>query len=267
MAPAHEHPAIAAALEAPLPLASDLTRDPPTNQGRSSSCTAHALVKGVEIVTGFRGSMHALYSVVGAMEGSLADNGRECVDCLAAVRTSGLAPFEGPSPDGRSSDVWTAEDTSAAPPNVSLAVTAGELALAREHLADLGQHTIDPHAPNLSDLVVASLASGAPVYLGTQVGGAFEDLGNGTVAQPDPAGDPSAGGHALLIVGHRTNADGSRDFLVENSWGEAWSGKGECWASLAWVAACWELHPLILAKPDASLGFIGRIVEELKEIA
>ena len=63
--------------------------------------------------------------------------------------------------------------------------------------------------------------------------------------KPDPATDPDGGGHALALVGFRTMPDGSRQFRVQNSWGEAWDDAGECWASTAWMAACWELHPVL----------------------
>ena len=244
------HPDHVAAMAGPLPLRSDLSRGRRKNQGRSSACSAHALTKGAELVTGFLGSDHVLYSCTGRLQGDMADTGRRLVDNLTIVRTIGLAPYQGDSPDGRFSDLWTANDTSARPANVTTPATDAELAAANGRVIDLGQNSLDPKGADLSDLLVGSLAIGAPIYLGTQIGQAFEDLGSGIVAQPDPANDPTGGGHALLIVGHRTNADGSRDFLVCNSWGESWSGNGECWASLAWVAACWELHPLVQSSPS-----------------
>lgn len=245
------HPAHAAALAAPLPTAVDNSRHPDTNQGQSSACTAHALVKCVEIVTGFIGSEHVLYSLAGTRGGEnpLVDDGRCLSDCLAVIQTMGLAPFEGPSPDGRNSDVWTANDTSV-PPNVCVAATAAEVGAAFEHVyAGLGLNSIDPAGPNVSDLVAACLAAGGAVYLGTQVGQAFEKLDGATVAQPDPANDPNGGGHALALVGYRAASDASRQFRVQNSWGESWDDAGECWASLAWLQACWELHPILPVAP------------------
>jgi hypothetical protein len=232
------HPAHAAAVAGPLLASSDLTKDPPTNQGPFSTCSWHALVKGIEIVSGFRGSMHVGYSATGALEGTTADNGRRLVDCLTIARTIGVAPFEGPTADGRNSDI----DAS----NVSTVMTGAESMIASERRFDFGGNSIDPSATTLARLVIGSLACGAPAYIAVQIGQAFEDLGNGVVAQPDPRNDPAGGGHALLIVGHRTNADGSIDWLVQNSWSEAWSGGGECWASLAWLQSAWEIHPLIL---------------------
>ena len=236
------HPLHAAALAAPLPPAADNSRHPDTDQGQTSSCTAHSLVKGIEICTGGRikGSMHVLYSLTGVYEGEnpLADDGRQCTDCLAVAATQGVAPFEGPTSDGRNSDI----DAS----NVTTAATGAELAAAGANLVNFGGNSIDPADPNVSDLVASCIAAGGVVYLGTEVGQAFEQLAGATVAQPDPdPNDPNGGGHALIITGYRTMADGSRQFRVQNSWGETWDDDGECWASLAWVQACWELHPLL----------------------
>jgi Papain family cysteine protease len=250
------HPAHAQALSSPLPASADNTKHPDTDQGQSSSCTAHSLIKGLEILTGFVGSEHVLYSMTGALEGEnpLADDGRQCVDTLTVVNTQGVHAFEGPSPDGRNSDIWTANDTTAQPPNVTIPASAAELAALTKFA--LGSNSIDPAAPNLSDLLASCLAAGGVVYLGTEVGQAFEQLQGQTVAQPDTvANDPNGGGHALIIVGYRTMPDGTRQFKVQNSWGESWDDAGECWASLAWCAACWELHPLLpIASPSTQPG-------------
>ena len=238
-----------------LPASTDIHRDPPLDQGQTSSCTAHALTKGVEILTSALGSQRVLYSLTGARQGDLSDSGRQCSDTIAVAREQGLAPFEG-DVEGRHSDITTANATTPA--------TYDETRAALAHLVNLLPLRIDPALPDLSDRVVASLAIGSPVYLGTEVGAAFEDLGGGVVAQPTPASDTSGGGHALLIVGHRTNADGTRDFKVENSWGESWDERGECWASLAWVAACWELYPLALAAGSPSL--LAEVVDALRAV-
>ena len=256
------HPDHAEALASPLPDTADNSKLPPTDQGQSSSCTAHSLIKGVEIVAGFVGSEHVLYSMSGALEESpIADNGRQCVDCLTVVSTMGVAPFAGPSPDGRNSDIWTPTDAMSPPPNVNLPATPAETTAAASNKFALGSNSLDPAAANLSDLLASCLAAKGVVYLGTQVGQAFEQLQGQTVAQPDPANDPNAGGHALIIVGYRTMPDKTRQFKVQNSWGESWDEAGECWASLAWCAACWELHPLLpvcsITTPAPATGLVA----------
>ena len=231
---------------AALPASVDLSCGKVTDQGQSSSCTAHALAKGAEIAaSGFLASEHALYRLTGELENDYGDDGRQLIDCLTIARTRGLAPFGGPSPDGRNSDVWTAQDTSLRPPNVTLACSPAELAAL--HPLDFGQTSIDPTAADLEQEACAALAAGHPLYVGGQVGSAFEALSGAMVAVPDPANDPTGGGHAMLVAGYRTMPDGSRPFRVYSSWGESWDDAGECWASLAWLASMWEIHPLVLA--------------------
>ncbi len=218
------HPRIAAALAAPLPISVDLTKGDPYDQGQSNACSCHAAPKGVEIVSGFVGSMRGLYADTGML-----DDGRTLVDVLHSLRNVGLASFTG-RVGARYSDV-------ADPPNAVNGLPYGTSKLR----FDLGEHIIPPTAPNLSDQLAASIATGCPVYIASAVGASFDALTVGTVAEPDPT---AVAGHALLIVGYRTTITGERQFRVTNSWG-AWDENGECWVSLAWVAACWELHPLI----------------------
>ena len=251
--PAHLEPRIAAALAQPLPPSVDHSLLPVTDQGETSTCTWHALAKAIEILTGTCASMRVGYALTGELEADPRDDGRQLVDCLTVARSFGVAPFGGPV-EGRNSDISVA--------NVCAPVTPVERASAAGRLVDLGQATILARAPNVSDLCAAALAAGSVIYLGTQVGQAFEHLSGQTVAVPDPTNDPDGGGHALLIVGYRTLADGSRAFIVQNSWGEAWDLSGECLASVAWVAACWELHPLLLpvSAPDpVKPGFWARL--------
>ena len=244
-----DHAHLCASLSDPssLPDSVDMSSRPAYDQGQSASCTCHAVAKGVEIISSYRGSMHCLYSLSGELGGDESDSGRELVDVLTVAREVGVAPYEGPSPDGRVSDIWTSNDTGGDPAgNVCQPVTLSELYAAKEHVYEsLGQTTIDPSASDLSVQARACLAAGHPLVVGVRVGRAFETLAGSQVAVPDPASDPDAGGHALLVVGYRTMHDDSIQFRVENSWGETWDDAGECWASLAWLASCDEIHPLI----------------------
>lgn len=264
----HIHPAVHAALSVPatLPTSVDLSPMAQTrkNQGQSGSCTAHSASVALyvaQVVAGFAApvdpSPHVLYSLSGRIEvplpGALQDDGRQLADVITAIQQSGLAPQHGPTPDGRNSDVWTAQDTTAQPPNVCLDATADELAAAARCKPELVTHSIDPSASNVEDLVAAALAAKMPIYLGTEVGDQFENLSGDTEAQPDTIeNDPDGGGHALVILGYRPAPDGSREYLVINSWGESWDTDGTCWASGAWVKACWELHTIAVEAPPSS---------------
>ncbi len=222
---------------APLPPCVDLSLRPAFDQGQTSSCTAHALAKAAQILGAGMISEHVLYSLTGAREGDMSDDGRQLVDCLAVAASPGLAPYAGPV-EGRASDVTAANATTPATP--------AEVAACVPFASAGAGNSIDPAASDLAEQVTACLAAGGVIYLGAQVGAQFQGLTGDEVAIPDPANDPEGGGHALLIVGYRTAPEGGPvEVRVENSWGESWDSAGECWATLAWVAACWELHPLL----------------------
>jgi len=264
------HPLHAAAMASGLPLHADLSAycGRRKNQGQSSACAAHsgttgllAAQYGAGVASPVDPSPWLAYVVSGMLEapgGPLLDDGRTLPDVVSAFR-SGIIPMRAPTPDGRWSDVWTAADTGGAS-NVCTPPTAADFAARVVLPFDYGNHTIDPHASNMGDLVVASLtcANPAPVWVAGLVGRQFDTLNGDAIAQP-ATGDPSAGGHATLIVGFRTMADGSRQYLDDNSWGEEWDNDGECWTSEAWLASQWELHPLTMTPRTEGLTVADRM--------
>lgn len=75
--------------------------------------------------------------------------------------------------------------------------------------------------------VIRSLNSDTPVVIGVDVYDSFLNLTkeDPTVKLPR-AGDKSAGGHAMCVVGYDLEA---RMFLVKNSFGTDWGADGYCW--------------------------------------
>lgn len=74
-----------------------------------------------------------------------------------------------------------------------------------------------------------------PVVFGTTVGQELESyFGNNDAAFNPPA--DSLGGHAIIAMGVRTNADGNKDFLIRNSWGNMWGLGGKAWFSSDYMA-------------------------------
>lgn len=77
--------------------------------------------------------------------------------------------------------------------------------------------------------VCLAITNNHPVVFGTQVG---QDLmnytGNDAVFEYPSS---SVGGHALCIVGFRTEANGKKSFFVRNSWGNSWGLNGHFWMS------------------------------------
>jgi hypothetical protein len=237
----------------PLPEEASLVACDPDgiDQGQSSACTCHATPAALACALGyamgattpgFLGSMHCLYSDSGRVEqptGDLQDNGRQIADVMTCLQ-KGVHSFEGNSPDGRFSDIWTANDTTAKPANVCLDVTPTEKAAELDQA--FGEHTIDLTAPDALDVCMAALTASppAPIVVGTWVGPAFENATPTDVVGPETQDNaPDGGGHAIRIVGYRT-IGGVRSWLVSNSWGLNWCASGRVWVSDAWVLACWE---------------------------
>lgn len=87
--------------------------------------------------------------------------------------------------------------------------------------------------------IEAAVRSNHPVIFGTQVGAELQNY----VSASDKVFElpkVSVGGHAMLIVGVRINANGKRDFLVRNSWGNTWglaSYPGHAWFSADYIKA------------------------------
>lgn len=77
-----------------------------------------------------------------------------------------------------------------------------------------------------SDAVAQAIASGFPVIFGLELDAAFFSYSGGTIMA---LGSERRGGHMLCILGYRERADGTREFLILNSWGTGWGEGGFCW--------------------------------------
>lgn len=77
-----------------------------------------------------------------------------------------------------------------------------------------------------SDAVANALAKGYPVVLGATIDPAFFQSKGETIMAWGPE---KRGGHMLCVVGYRTRADGTREFLILNSWGTGWGARGFVW--------------------------------------
>jgi C1A family cysteine protease len=68
-----------------------------------------------------------------------------------------------------------------------------------------------------------------PIIFGTRVGSEFQSYYGEDKVFSIPSDD--VGGHAMLVTGVRTNATGSKEFYVRNSWGTGWGKQGHVWIS------------------------------------
>ena len=249
---ATQHPAIAAALKAGIRGTGQLTPCPRIDQGQTSCCHACSAAavcwvarnaagkplpfvpSQVEIASATYADVRAASTPVGLPLPPLTDDGAELQDDATAMQRWGVCPMA--AEQGRYCDI--PNDVPGTPfpePVVAEIQAAASYIVAGEYQID-----IDDQAPNT---VAACIDASSPVWLGTFVDTAFEELRADEIAGVPDTTDPNGGGHALYISGYRTNAAGELEFRVENSWGSGWCDNGACWASTAWLTACWNLWP------------------------
>jgi C1A family cysteine protease len=89
----------------------------------------------------------------------------------------------------------------------------------------------------LGDMIVLALQANHPVVFGTLVSSAFAEYsGNGIgIVWDIPNESDIDGGHAMVICGYQINADGTRNFLIRNSWGATWANNGTTWFTEAYI--------------------------------
>ena len=229
---------------------------PRFDQGATGTCHAHSGVSAVMCARNAKGNplpwvasplllASTTYADVRAAAfptgplPPLEDTGADLSDDAAALAKWGAGPIMA-LVQGRYSDV--PDDLPGVPfPEPPDPLQNPELTIAGQNLI-AGEYTIpiDQDAPTLCAL---SLDAAVPVWVGTFVDTAFEELSPNGIAQPADPNDPNGGGHAVYLSAYRSGPDGY-EFRVENSWGAGWCDNGSCWASSAWVRACWMLWPM-----------------------
>lgn len=262
------HPTTAAA---PFPLAAALSQFLVRilNQGRTESCGGHGTSQLVFVALAAAGLLAAfgpdyqpspglIYKDAQSEEqpgtGELLDNGIDPVDLITALAREGVKAMalaaDGSialTPDGRMSDLWSADDIAgipnAPPPNVGLRPTALDDVASRAHLV-VGVQLLNPAEADFEDQVCDSIANDkAPVGVGIHATAAFEAWGDsyadGKPPFADITGFSQTDGHWVGVFDYRTEADGSRSFWILNSWGKWGTPNGGIWVTGTWLrAAC-----------------------------
>lgn len=221
------------------------------NQGQTGTCHAHSGCASVwcaltaagqppayvgsprTLASCVYGDVRAASTPAGEPLPVLTDGGADLSDDATALAKWGVAPIQAPTSDGRYSDVENDP-----PDNTFPEADPAQLELAGKDLI-AGEYAIpvDAQAPVLCAL---ALDAGIPIWVGFEVDQAFEDATPSTVVgAPDPA--YALGGHAVYLSAYRTAADGSYEFLLQNSWGSDWADDGAVWVSEAWILATWML--------------------------
>ncbi len=195
-------------------------RTPILDQASLQSCVAHSVSEAFSILKFLETGQVELYSRLylyfnarAAIKATNRDNGCFLHDALASLTTLGICLEELYPYD--ISQVFME-------PNI-LAYKEGNDNILSNYFqitSNNNQRLID---------IEGAIRANHPVLFGTQVGPEFEQYrGDDEVFNP-PA--TSLGGHAMVIVGIRTNETGQKEFLSKNSWSNAWGINGYVWLS------------------------------------
>ena len=175
------------------------------DQGQLGSCTAFALTGAVAFLhNGFEGSQLFLYYKERVLEHSTKeDAGAEIRDGIKVLAKCGVPPEE----------VW--------PYDISKFTKRPPAKAYREAKKDLISEY--RRLSGLSDYLDC-LAAGFPFVIGITVYESFESdavARTGEVPMPSP-NEPDVGGHAICVVGYRSDGH----FIVRNSWSDSWGDHG-----------------------------------------
>jgi hypothetical protein len=255
-APAADHDAIRAALQT-LKGSADLSNyiSFVLNQGMTSTCWAHsaAALKYVRdaITTGraelvsplfFAQTMYGTYRAAQTPAGDtlplLQDTGAQLDDAARCFAKWGTALF-GPAQQDGGTDVPATEDAEGNP--IPLPETTVALVETGATKPFGGEYDITPNDAAI-DTACACLEAKTPIWLGGLVGENLQRYVAGTIEQPCPTSDPTAGGHARAVLGYRVVA-GKVQFKILNSWGLGWGDAGYSWAAAEVLSTAWALLP------------------------
>jgi hypothetical protein len=257
------HPAVADAYKAGIRGGADLTRFcPPRPDQRQAEvcfsfsfggCYATARAAAGKPL-GFVPSQATLAALVYAKEQrsgqrpasgwpGLNDVGAELQDVADVAAEWGLAPMGAPVGDSNSDT----PDGPFAPNGSGTPFPEADAIEVIEAGADIvsGEYQI-PVDANAPEVIAASLDANIPVWCGGLVGRDYEALGPNDVAEPTPASDPTAGGHAQFLAGYRVvPGTGEIQGLVVGSWGPRFAFNGTVWVSSAWMRSLWQAYPMV----------------------
>jgi hypothetical protein len=234
---------------------------PILDQGQTGSCTGHGTAQGIVIGSALQGvplsfvpSPLTTYGVTRSMERAvntvpLTDSGAMPSDVMIAVGRYGIRAMQGPTPDGRNSDIWSAVDVAGIPnapaPNVNSEVDFLSLEQAGQKLI-VGEYRIDESSSDVVSLVQQCLAvAKAPVGIGIFVDSQVMNFTSTSAPVGSPnTSDPNGGGHWICIVGYRPSTvnPGTVDWEICNSWGAGYGDAGHFWAQQSWIQSATDLY-------------------------
>lgn len=228
------------------------------DQGRSGSCTFHGTPQALWVTfkaagtpLPFMPSPHIGYGIIRVLERAsasvaLTDSGAMPADIKTVIDTYGISPIQAPTPDGRYSDIWTADDVAgianAPPPNINVEPVLADLEQAgTEIVADA--YRIDETEADFTTQIMAAISGvtnngvGRACGIGVFVDSAFMNYDGSTPMNTVNLTDPNGGGHWLALTYYYTMADGTLVFGGPNSWGSSWGKAGHYEVTAAWLKA------------------------------
>ena len=97
-------------------------------------------------------------------------------------------------------------------------------------------YSLRPYGQTVLESINDALRTGYPVAFGLAVNSNdFRDYKGGDAVIESPSN--TNGGHAMVIVGYRTVADGSLVYKFRNSWGTGWGNGGYGWISPMYLSS------------------------------
>jgi C1A family cysteine protease len=257
-----------------LPAAVSLEKYAPErlSQGQQGSCVGWASAYAARTIleataTGknpneLKFSPSFLYNQIGSSD----CNGSYVVDAMKKLMSVGAMPFEEFPYDEEHCDRL---------PNEQQINEA-------QHYTMRGYNRLTKDDDNYSlDLLAMkqNIAQGAPVVIGMQVGGTFEQM-NGNKSwiptEEDYNNKDQFGGHALCVIGYDDNLNGG-SFQIMNSWGEDFGVDGLFWMPYEhftkFTNEAYGLYPLESKKPEdkkklkASFGLVNNTSKEYVQLS
>ena len=214
-----------------LPVSVDLRRYTGSveNQLQTSSCVANATISALELLLEKAGKftdLSRLFNYYNIREDYInlrgIDGGAYLSDGFKSVAKSGVCTEQ----------TWAFDQTKVNTKPSDTAFTEAELRKVTRYERVGNFSIMSPVDDAYSiDMIKATLAMGYPVTIAMIVNGTIFNLTGKLdteecmyrypVSQYPDTQRPSAGGHAMLVVGY--NTDG---FIIENSWGPGWGDQG-----------------------------------------
>ena len=184
---------------------------------------------------------------------ALTDSGTEVLSVIRFYAEWGCRKTEAPmvAVDPDTGDSYGSVNSDCVPANCNDKPVFGELEQDSLKLVPRAHQITSAGKQRVID-VCLSLDAKCPVVIGTFVDSAFLSYTGGTVIGVQNTSDPRGGGHCMCLLGYATQADGTRVFLLRNSWGKGWGNAGSAWVSEAFVGQMLELFA-VSAKPAATL--------------